>query len=563
MIIYLDAHLVINPNNTLLEPKFTIRRKNENREPSIGFSGDIVFTGVDYDYIYNKLVVEPNAINDFIILKFVDNCCNDKEYIFQIKPESLQWCENSCEINANALEFTEDSKLYACASSTLVWDNWNNFNQQNHPRIPYCLEFRPSVMHDAMIILSILTFSGLSVLIPLVATIIPLVATINLIITAVNTLPSVNISPITIGGFSNPIQILQWGLNQLNQFGAYIVGCNFDHPSPLVRSYINNACQKCGIAFSSSILNDPNNDYWNLAYFSAPIRKGQSQGDYFGGLVNLIDNNKPIRTLKTFLDEVAEVFNAEWDIHNGVLRFERKDFFNQQTPWLDLITYDSRLIKSVCYEWTRKTRYALADIKYQKDALDWVGSEAIQRWSDIIEWNNPVNTLQKGILEKTFPFGAARFRDDKLDRDVLADYSWAPFGFGSAIMANDSVMIMNNGTAFLPKLLILEDNFNWQKARIKSNYTVSGYNAVNHAYNYPMWVDANLTGNLYDRFWQIEDPRNTSFKGFDVTIKIEWTCKALNDVNIDGTVLTNQGLAKVDSIDLDFSNNTMIIKGTL
>lgn len=587
---FLDGIPVAYPNSSLTEPKINIRRKDEEGKISIGFVGDLNFTGSDYTYIFNKLVTDPNAINNFIYLTLVDDCCNDKEYTFLIKPESLDWCEGECEIGATAVEYTPESEAYKCVDNTLIWDNWNGFETRQHPRIPYCLEFRPSLLQDAMLIFGVLTVSMSAIFYPFLLAFQTILNTINFVINLINSLVGVindiidavnalggSLSNITgsIGNVafmadSGNMSVLNWAQDLSNTISEFVVGCNYDHPSPFVREYIRNVCDKCGIAFSSSILDEsnpskPNSDYYLLTYFSAQIRKGQSSGDFFGGLVNYIQRNKPVYNGTNFLNELKQPFNAEWDIASSTLRFERRDFFQTLAPWFDVTTYDKTKVISVCYNWTRKPRYAYGNIGYQKDAMDWVGDEAIERWSDIIEFNSPPSVLQKGEMTRLFPFGAARFREDGLDRDVLSDYTWLPFGMGQAILDNEDVMIMNNGTAFLPKLLILQSGFDWQHALVKNDWYVSGGSGTgaNEQYNYPMWVDADRPGNLWDRFWYIENPRYSNWAGLDYTIKILWNCVNLNAININGTIMTAHGLAPVDSVELDFATTTMTLKGTV
>lgn len=587
MKIFLDSNPVNYPTDSLLEPKFTIRRKNDEGEFSVSFTGDLDFTGADYDYLYAKLVAAPNAINNSVVLTFVDDCCSNKEYPFLIKPESLKWCVGKCELQATAVEYTPDAKAYACIENTLIWDNYNGFQNRAHPRVKYCLEYRPSLLQDLMIILGILTVSMIGTLIPVIAIVLLVVGTINStitvinmiigvinnVITAINTLPGISIptinqsmNTITIAGFDDPLEIFRWGLDLFEKVNGLISGCGFEHPSPLVRSYIDNVCNKCGVSFQSGILNEPspskpNHDYYNLVYFNAPIKAGRIDIPYFAKpLVPYIEDNKPIHNLKSFLDEVAQPFNAAWDISNSILRFERVDYFKNQIPWFDVTTYPTEMVISECYEWAKKRRPAYANIGYQRDAVDWCGSEANNLWSDIVEWNNPVNPIQKGEFTKLFNFSTARFRGDAIERDVLSNYRWAPFGIGQNIKENEDVMIMNSGTSFSPKLLIWDGN-DINHALIR-RYAISAYNT--DQFNYPMWVDADRPGNLYDRFWQIENPRNASFSGYDFTISIVWNCETLNAVNINGNVLTSKGLSKtIVSVDLDFTTKTIIIRGTV
>lgn len=575
MKVYLDGTLVSNPTASLLEPKFTLRRKNEDGEFAVSFTGELNFVGDDYTYIYNKLVLAPGAINDFIVMKFVDDCCPSaefpagKEYLFAIKPEGLKWCEGQCEISANAVEYTPESQAYTCIENTLIWDNYAGFKTNIHPRMKYCLEYRPSLMQDAMLIIGLFTVIGATALFFTLATILlPLLGLVNAILTFLNGIGA-SFTLITIAGFTDPIDLMNWFINVFQDTnGQLIAGCGYEHPSPLVRSYITNVCNKCGLAFSSSILNEsnpsmPNFDYYLLVYFSAPVKSGRVNNPFFQKpIVPYIEDNQPIHNGRTFLDEIKQPFNANWDISGSTIRLERRDFFQAQVPWFDVTTYDKEKVISQCFEWSSKRRPAYADIQYQKDAINWVGSEAWARWSDIVEWNVPVNPIQKGAFTKIFPYSPARFREDGIERDVLSDYEWMPQNIGQTIKDSKAYMIMNNGTSFVPQLLIW-DGFNVLDGTVRRSYSPPGI-AANEAVNYPMWVDATRPGNLYDRFWYIENPQLASFSGMDYTITIIWDCDILNAIDINGTIMTSKGLSKtIDSIDLDFETSTMIIKGTV
>lgn len=57
-----------------------------------------------------------------------------------------------------------------------------------------------------------------------------------------------------------------------------------------------------------------------------------------------------------------------------------------------------------------KTRYSYANLRYQKDGINWIGGEAIDRWSDYVEWNpqSSYSNLQKGVYGSLMPFAACR-----------------------------------------------------------------------------------------------------------------------------------------------------------
>lgn len=559
MKVYLDGTIMQFPNEALLKPRFTIRRKDEDGAKAISFTGDIEFTGADRDYVYQKLVLDPNATANTVELKFVDDCCNNLEWKFQIKPESLEWCEDNCTLTAAATEFTENSEQYACIKNTLIWDNYAGFQTNQHPKMTYCLEFRPAVLQELMILNAIslnLLFFGLW---PIIFIIFIIVAIINAIISVVNSLGG-SLTEIDFDG-DDSTNFLQEYQNWIDQMNQLLIGCGRKHPSPLVRSYAQNVCGKCGpLAFQSSIFNDPNSKYYNTVYWNAPVKKGQD----FTDNTEWRDDNKPLLNGTLYFDQLAETFNADWKIVNNALIFERRDFFINQTPWLDLTTYDPDKIISICYSWANKERFSYGNFQYSKDAIDWVGNEALDRWNDIVEWNSPYSATQKGERLVMSNFGPSRFRNDGVEVDILTKYENAPF-FGSIIQQFQNVMIMNNGTAFQPKLMIWDPATGFSNSKVDPTGYPAGFAgvAINQHYNYPLWFNEGYPGNMYDNFWAIENPRNPGFPKNDFKAEIAFDCVSLQAIDVDGTVQTTLGKGTVNEVDVDYNTNTMTITGTI
>ena len=556
MICYLDGNPVLYPNDTLLYPKFTLRRKDDTGDTVISLTGDLEFTDGDRDYIFNKLVTDPNAPNNFVELKFVDDCCaTPTTYLFQIKPESLEWCEfNQCTLKAAGVEYSVESQQYACMENTLIYDNYAGFQNQSHPRITYCLEFRPSILQDAMIIICLLLDAILVVLSPIIVVIGIIVTIINAIITFINVLGA-NLN--TIGNNING-GVFNWALNFFQNFNEFFIGCGRRHPSPLVRAYALNVCNKCGIGFQSSIFNDPASDYYNTVYFNAPVKKGvkSTSSTYW------IDENKPLLNGKRFFDEIKQPHNAQWRIKNNTLIFERKDYFQNTAPWVDLTTLTEDEVDSICWSWSGKTKPAYGMFMYTTEAIDAIANEARDRWNDIVEWNSPPNPVQKGEFTVQLPYSAARFRDDGVERDVLSDYHNWPL-VGPVISQYGNVMLMNNGTCATPKLLIWDTATPVSEAKVRIFYPPPINAALNQHYNYPYWFDEDTAGNLYDRFWSIENPRSMAFRGFEFKATIVLTCARAAAIDVDGSVNTIYGLGQVTSVDVDYQSGRMTITGTV
>lgn len=557
MKVYYDGILIpeARMTNSMKKPKFIIRRQDENKEKAISFTGDLIFTGAEYTYMFAKLVTDPVAFTNTVELKFVDDCCGNKEYLFLIKGENVRWCEGSCELKANATEYTENSKQYDCLKNTLIYDNWNNFQAGPHPKMVYCIEYRPAILQDVILCFGVLISLILVLMYPIVLVVTIIVAIVNAIIAVVNTLGG-DIDEIDFDGDSSTSTLEEYTAFR-DRVQQFLVGCGRKHPSPLVRSYIKNVCDKCGIGFVSSIFNAPGSPYYNTVYFNAPVTKGNDPTDNS----NWIDKNKPLLNGTRYLDEIKESINGDWKIIGGVLYLERKDYFKSLSTWLDVTTLPEEKVISVCYSWSKKKRFAYANLQYSKDPIDWVGNEALDRVNDIVEWNSPPSPTQKDEYLKIIPYGPARFRDDGIERDVLSDYEGAPF-IGSTIFAYRKAMIMNNGTAFNPKLLIW-DGADINNSKVQTNYPAATSVTLPQSYNYPYWIDATHLSNAYDNFWYINNPRVTTFVGYDVTAELVFDCDIINSINIDELFHVTTGNAQTNTIEINYENNTIKLIGEI
>lgn len=575
MIAFLDGMPVINPDTTLRHPSFTLRRHDETGDRAFGFTGDIIFEGSDYDYIFAILKTDPNASNNKILLTFENDCCSERQtYEFYITSQSLTWCEGECKLTASAVEKAISDDQFTCLNNTMIWDDYAGFKSMVHPRMSYCNELRPNWLHDVMIILIMATWTSFLTIGPILIVIAAVIVVINFIIGinnsiigAINTIPGIHINPVNpidIDGDPSTNAFVEFD-NWVNKMLENSFGCGRQHPSPLVREYARNVCTKCGLTFASSIFNNPNSDYYNTVYHNAPINKGVEPQDHS---TFWIEENAPLLNGVLFFNQLKDAMNLDYKIKNNILTLEREDYFVPSAPWLDLTTIDPDKL-NVCWKWSTKKRYSYGNFYYQRDAVDTVGSESGERWGDIVEWNsNPYSPQQSGEFKPLIPFTTARFRDDGIDRDVLTAYENLPT-IGTVLRRYKNAMIMNAHNSFTPKLLIWDgvqnENASVDKF-INKNYLVGQIAGVglNQFYNYPMWINADTPGNLYDRFWAIRNPRSANFQGLDFTAIVDYDCALLSAVDLDGVVRTSEGDSVIiDSIVINDSLKQLTIKGTV
>lgn len=586
--VYIPQH----PIGGLESPIITKRRSDEKGKNIISYSGDLVFTGADTDFIKSYLVDHPSAIENYIIIHMDDECCGNK-YKFMMQPDQIDWCFGECELSATPKEFSPDNEIFKCLDSKTIFDD--TFASQIHPRIMFCKEIRPDWLQVVILIAGIL-FDLVAVLI------IPAIIAIQVVITAV----CVVLAILTFGIFNcvEDTFFVDDYFHWLGELQKSIVGCGYKTPSPLVREYVANGCNKCGAQFESHIFTNPQSDYYNSVYFYNPTIPGlgiDDQNTYW------MAENTPLQSTIQYLDKLKEMFNGKYEIKNGVLRFERRDWFQNQPPWLDLNALPEKNIVKECYTWNGDKRFAYANLKYGIDGYDEVGEEAMgRRFSDIIEWNSPPSPMQSGSLDLTFPFAPNRYRQDgvgveagfnpPLDTDILGSFEWF-VGYAQNIQDSlDYLIVGHSGHSTLPKLLIWDPESGTQFGKVKKSWNVPGwtpafvvtappFNDGQHGrfpHNYPYWIREDLPGydapaypsclnnstypgNLYNRFWYIENPRLSLYRGLDSEIEIIWDCDILNQHDINGTMrgraYTNNH--EIEEIVIDYGNHKMTIKGKL
>jgi hypothetical protein len=349
-----------------------------------------------------------------------------------------------------------------------------------------------------------------------------------------------------------------------------------------LRRYLEEGCSQCGLTFSSSIFN-PSSIYYNSVLWAASVEKGVS--NTIAGS-NIISQNYPIETMETFLDNVLKpTFNGDYAIIGNTLVFERKDFFNSTTQWIDgdQLLNDGRIVENqICYSWIDRERWAFGRFEYNVDALDIIGNEAKLRFNDIVDFNVPYNPTQTGQLNISLPLSPARFRSDDIDDegtifDILEVFQGGflnlIFG-GQFANQNKKAMLLNNHCGFNYKLLIW-DGVDRNLATVKNNYSdsftggsvlVDGVNVdPDDRFNYPYWFKENNTNNLYSLFHYIDDPRNPSATQFNFNFTFQFDCSDLNAFDWSKTVrLPKNGsivFGRVKEVKINFINRTMSVNG--
>ncbi len=518
MRLYLDNILISKDDYTTSD--FTLQ-KDSTEERDI--TQDFDFFGVARQIIFDQIIDNPNGLIATIPMIIIDDCCSDEVLFFEgeIRGDDISFCDDDCFVSCKAYQKDSANKVMDCLESLAI-ENIDKINNQKNQLVGYCNEARPQFVHDMIMILG-----SLGILI--MAIIGPVVNIVAAIIDAIGSLFS-----------GRPINVqdeLRLGKTIRDEIRKFIVPCKYQ-PTPYVRDIIQGACEQCGAYFSSTVFNSVGSEYYNTLYFAAQSEEGfDKESQYNEGL---IAGNIPVKSVYEFLQDFKEI-NIDFKVKkiNGIdtLFVERKDFFDA-TEILQLPN-DSK----TCYTSNFDVPEAFAIVEFRQDGFDLVGGESKNTWyKKLFEWNLPVSEIQKGSLRYQINFAMHRQIGDKIRRTVYEAYQ----GIFSSIFSLNlkkykEWLLLHNGLAFVPKLLVWNPN----------RKLIKDFNKSWHAET------------LYNNFLYIDNPRLTGYARWEATVEFDRTCENYNTwLNaVDKSVQTSRGIMKDISITINASTKKITLKG--
>ncbi len=518
-------------------------------------SGTLTFEGEAYQLLKHWLIDDISAPLNCVDVKIAHVGCG--EYLdYTIKSSDLRWSEGSyCTFDVT---LKQKDEALNCIKSTMIADNWQGWFQEGdgikkkHPRFSYCNEQRPNGMMVMlwwnMAILGLVTSLLMIGLLPVIWIIIGIVNSIvfaiNSVIKFINALGA-NVEEVKyIDKFPTAADVL----DIFQEMFIESSGCGREHPAPLIRDYITNVCDKCGVKVDGSTapiffaqqieietsgrgMITADNPHYNACYLFAQTKRGIRRFETLNLFANpsmnttdyYIQDNSPLLTLDMLLDELKTLYNAEWRIRSRVengqtipyLYFQRKDFFTEKAGSYvyDFSTNSAdrqKLVDGICYEWNERKTPAYVEGAYNADAADTCGNEARAFMNGYASFGDvDANPTFEGKMDKLTPFGATRFRLDGITMDYVYDAMQVVVNgsFLTPFLAGiffdfvgpkikeyaDYALLLKDETCTMPKVLIW-DGENYENAKaIKqlSADTILDYNmpAVNSMYNSVIWKD--------------------------------------------------------------------------
>lgn len=525
-------------------------RDSETGRTQKSYTNQLKFYDDAFNIIYPLMVANPNGLNQSANVEIWDDCCNAPVYRdLIIRGDMVDFCTGDCFVTARLTRQDPDELIYQCLNKYEISSNKNGYfnypytdpitgQTNSNPRFPlvvYCNELRPNwLMAYLLNIGFIFLFIGTAIW-PALAIIF---ASLTLFLIGIcfvlrqleNILNSflpgnpVDLTPPVCDQlFNDPGFLFKQYDDLLDKLAQSFIGCGRKQPTPLYRQYVENACQICGInQFNSSILNDPNSEYWNALYFNAPVDSGSRSA------VGYISENRPTATMSTWLDTIAKDFNARWWINQGQLYFERKDYFlNQPVIYdADINQETGDILEGVCFTYNEGKLFSSIKVEATMDALDDVGNEDRNRYTVYFDYGS--NPNWEGANKKMLSYSPARFRNDGIEPDIITIFGNRPlanFIFQGYLSSFGQALLMSKGTASNPKMLIWDGN----------SYTDAYVKFYNGVQNMPAMVNSGQS-DLYDKFHRIDDPNINPFRFWNAELTVRANCQLVQQLDVNRTV---------------------------
>jgi hypothetical protein len=574
-----------------------------------GLSADLTFFGDAFQYIYNWLMAEACQLVNSIEVLIRDNDCQKNYRIFEIKLDNTQYAPEDAPCVVS-LPLREADAAIHVFQKTIIEDNWQGwFNQdgtstKDHPTFQMIVEKKPKfflAVYAALIYLAGMLSIGILI-----------------------------------------------ALTEGKKWISRCLGFTYFCPSPLIRTYIQNVCDKYGFTYETIFDDDPANEYRDVCLFwpASTAMKEFNGGNYTAPSTKFIWDNRTVLSASKMLDQLKKVYNAEWYITpDNKLIFKPRSFFDNQTPIYDFTAPGADKLYHLRYTFNGRKKPAYGEYAYQVDPQDTCSNESKWRYNDIVDFDGAANNpMLEGKVSKNFEFGMTSFHNDGTSEDFLEEgielgrliaIGALVVGLGQLFLASNPLTaaivaglltlgytITNNymndyfnnsslngmvrvssSEINTPRLLLWDRTTPLDEAKvvkpgfpaINPIYNIDGLDywqehptydnaggvfepggSVQVVYNYPMFVDANFTGNLYDRFHNYDNPLqnptvNQTWEG-EVNLCCEWMERLgvfENDFAKIGAVLTLEKRGtrlikgRLEDFDIDYDNGIITLKGTV
>lgn len=568
-----------------------------------GISSDLMFFDDAFKFIEGHLLISECQILNTIEVKIIDLIAGGTYRIFEIKTDNIdEAVDEPCQIH---VKLREQDNAWHAIHKTFIYDNWqkwfDNSATKDHPCFLTCIEPRPRLVNSARMAFHILLHAN------------PISSLVNSITDS---------------------DKLEDGTRKILNATRFV-------DSPLIRTYLENVATKCGLhldtmfnvgqPFENLCMFDPQAGFMH-EYDKEEVASPDLYYHY---------ENRRLWTAADLLDKLKPVFAAEWYVTpNNTIVFKHTKDLIQVAILYDFTLSSSAPIYDLRYTFSGEKKPAYGRYEYQTDGSDLASQEISTLYNDIIDYDGPANNpMLEGERTKNFEFAPTGFVRDGRSKDymslILKDgrlgaqilllliggvgVAMGPI-FGGLVGGLFALWFRNvtrryntlkdkfvNGSIYtgavrltsdqvLAPRLILWDGQYLRRAKAVSqnppsantyfNPTSIPYNVKNNiyqdnsagkVYNYPLYFDADFTGNLFDLYHdEIDNPLKSKESHREAKFNID-LCEDMlklfgvfeNQYAVIGKVVKIQKkdnydvYMRIGNIQVDYDSNKINLKGKI
>lgn len=347
-----------------------------------GVTGDFTFSGLAFQYIYEWLMTNQCQGLNSIEVRITDLECNKSFRLFEIKLDNTDYApfDAKCIISLPLREKDDTANAF---QKTILEDDWQGFynsdgtSTKDHPTIMYVVEKKPSFILDALTVMAYLT-----------------------------------------GILSAGVASL---FTDLTRWYRRVVGLTYFSPAPLIREALGNVCAKYGMTMNTIFDDVIANPYRDTVLFF-PAQSYYSNNDNFDSpSTKYIWDNRTGMPVNVFLDQLRDVFNAEWYITpNKVLVFQTEAYFANQAILFDFTAPGAPRLFDFKYTFNGDKKPSYGRFEYRIDPQDTDSNDLKWRYNDIVDFDGPANNpMLEGSINKQFQFASTSFMYDGATTDFI------------------------------------------------------------------------------------------------------------------------------------------------
>jgi hypothetical protein len=352
-----------------------------------GISSEFDFFDKSYAFVYDWLLSKRFSTLNTIDVKIIDLITGGTYRMFEIKADNIEYApvDEPCQLH---IKLREADPVWSCVHKTFIFDNHQHWfedsNLKAHPCFLTCIEPRPRLIQSVRMGLLMLIHSN----------------------------PAVALIELTFGQL----------FGDRTENARKILNANRFVDAPLVRTYIQNVADKCGLSMDTIF--DVGQEWENLClYYPQAGFMHESNADSVSSPSRAYHyDNRWLITLPELLDKLKNLFCAEWFVTpNNTITFKHtKDLINLD-PIYDFTADDAVPIYDLRYTFNGEKKAAYGRYEYQTDGSDLASQEIGTLYNDIIDYDGQANNyLLEGQKTKTFEFAPTGFVRDGRAQDYMS-----------------------------------------------------------------------------------------------------------------------------------------------